>query len=53
MQWQVLRISGAHRHATPHRYNKYSGSCTFCCGRPSGLLCWLRGAGKENSESTL
>lgn len=39
--------------ATPHRYNKYSGSCTFCCGRPSGLLCWLRGAGKENSESTL
>lgn len=34
-------------------YNKYFGSCIFCCGRFSGLLCWFRGVGKENFESIL
>lgn len=26
---------------------------TCCCGNPRGLLCWLRGAGSENSDNTL
>ena len=26
---------------------------TCCCGKPRGLLCWLRGAGSENSDNTL
>lgn len=32
---------------------EFTGVCTWCCGKPSGLLCSLRGVGNENSDRTL
>ena len=43
--YNILYKNPGKKHPTPMH--------TCCCGKPSGLLCSLSGAGNENSDNTL